>query len=75
MPTIPTQHEGVEQPNPDHGSEADHIPIPPVEDLFDVDTDQTDFMSAESFPASDPPSHSPPMGPPEEGQSTHGQTE
>jgi hypothetical protein len=27
----------------------------PVEDLFDFSTDGVDFMSAESFPASDPP--------------------
>jgi len=28
---------------------------PPIEDLFDYDDDAVDFMSAESFPASDPP--------------------
>jgi hypothetical protein len=40
--------------------EANNSAIPPVEDLFDIATDQIDFMSAQSFPASDPPSHSPP---------------
>ena len=29
--------------------------ILPVQDLFDYDDDPVDFMSAESFPASDPP--------------------
>lgn len=28
---------------------------PPIEDLFDYGEDDVDFMSAESFPASDPP--------------------
>jgi hypothetical protein len=27
----------------------------PIEDLFDFEADQVDYMSAESFPASDPP--------------------
>lgn len=27
---------------------------PPIEDLFSFDEDDVDFMSAESFPASDP---------------------
>lgn len=29
--------------------------VPPIEDLFSFDEDQVDFMSAQSFPASDPP--------------------
>jgi len=28
---------------------------PPIEDLFEYDEDAVDFMSAASFPASDPP--------------------
>ena len=30
-------------------------PEPPIEDLFTFSDDDIDFMSAESFPASDPP--------------------
>lgn len=29
--------------------------VPPIEDIFNFDENQVDFMSAESFPASDPP--------------------
>lgn len=29
--------------------------VPPVEDLFSITMDEIDFMSAQSFPASDPP--------------------
>lgn len=28
---------------------------PPIEDLFSFEYDEVDFMSAKSFPASDPP--------------------
>lgn len=41
-----------------NGLGVGHIHIPPLEDLA---TDEIDFMSAESFPASDPPSYSPPV--------------
>ena len=36
----------------DHETSAEAAP--PIEDLFDFDEDPVDFMSAESFPASDP---------------------
>jgi len=35
--------------------QTDQAAVPPIEDLFSFDVDQVDFMSAESFPASDPP--------------------
>ncbi|MGI8825675.1 MAG: hypothetical protein ACR2JC_08525 [Chloroflexota bacterium] len=38
-----------------HRPDEDHASIPDVEDLFDVAMDETDFMSAQSFPCSDPP--------------------
>jgi hypothetical protein len=60
MDDAPVRHEPTEQPVSSSGSEADRVPIPPVEDLFDVDVDPTDFMSAQSFPASDPPSQATP---------------
>jgi hypothetical protein len=34
--------------------ESNAAAAPPIEDLFDFDEDPVDFMSAESFPASDP---------------------
>lgn len=54
---IPTRYEDTEQPVSDDGPEGSRVPIPPVEDLFDVTANPTDFMSAQSFPASDPPSY------------------
>jgi len=35
--------------------EASGAVVSPIEDLFSFDEDQVDFMSAQSFPASDPP--------------------
>lgn len=57
MSDSPTRHDGTEQPVSGDGPEGSHVAIPPVEDLFDVTTNPTDFMSAQSFPASDPPSY------------------
>jgi hypothetical protein len=34
---------------------AEETQEPCIEDLFDYEEDAVDFMSAESFPASDPP--------------------
>jgi hypothetical protein len=56
MRDTPTQNEPG-APCREHGT------IPPIEDLFSFTMDQTDFMSAQSFPASDPPSHSSPAEP------------
>jgi hypothetical protein len=55
--------------------DAGGIAIPPVEDLFDVGADPTDFMSVQSFPASDPPSHSPEAAPRETRKDVQVQTE
>lgn len=52
------------------------VAVPPIEDLFSFDTDQVDFMSAGSFPASDPPPAQSMTAPPErqmEGQGTGSQ--
>lgn len=35
--------------------EASRAGVPPIEDIFSFDEDQVDFVSAQSFPASDPP--------------------
>jgi hypothetical protein len=39
--------------NSDQHTSSDEAPQP-IEDLFDFDDDPVNFMSAESFPASDP---------------------
>lgn len=56
MRDLPTPHECAGQPVSGNGPEVKRAGIPPVEDLFDVATDPIDFMSVQSFPASDPPS-------------------
>ncbi len=38
----------------DHADREASAEAPPIEDLFDFDEDPVDFMSAGSFPASDP---------------------
>lgn len=45
--------------------EASGAVVPPIEDLFSFDDDQVDFMSAQSFPASDPPPFQSTTVPPE----------
>jgi hypothetical protein len=60
MDDASVRDEPTEQPVSSSGPEAGQVPIPPVEELFDVDIDPTDFMSAQSFPASDPPSQATP---------------
>lgn len=51
-----------------HQEQRDQAAVPPIEDLFSFEADEVDYMSAESFPASDPP---PPQSatstPPKEG--------
>lgn len=43
-------------PGKDRASEAEsNVTEPPIPDLFRFDEDQVNFISAESFPASDPP--------------------
>lgn len=44
--------ESVRHDEAEHEKSAEAAP--PDEDLFDIDDDPVDFMSAESFPASDP---------------------
>ena len=39
----------------EHVGEEQSSDAGPIDDLFDFDEDQVDFMSAGSFPASDPP--------------------
>lgn len=56
MRDIPTPRERTEQSVSSDDLKAISIAIPPIEDLYEVVTDPTDFMSAQSFPASDPPS-------------------
>ena len=53
----PDNHQAIEE-----GSGAVALPI---EDLFNFDEDQVDFMSAESFPSSDPPPFQSTAVPPE----------
>lgn len=53
----PAKHQAVEE-----GSGA---VAPPIEDLFNFNEDQVDFMSAESFPSSDPPPAQSTGAPPE----------
>lgn len=44
-----------EQPaGKDSSKHKENDTAPPIEDLFEFDEDPVDFMSAESFPASDP---------------------
>jgi hypothetical protein len=46
--------ENVEHTSDDQASQEPERNDPPLEDLFEFDEDPVDFMSAESFPASDP---------------------
>ncbi len=53
----PDKHQAIEETS---GAVA-----PPIEDLFSFNEDQVDFMSAQSFPSSDPPPSQSTTVPPE----------
>jgi hypothetical protein len=44
---------------------SDEVGDPPIEDLFSFDEDRVDYMSAGSFPASDPPPPQSMIAPPD----------
>jgi len=62
-----TQESGMREEAKGDDNAAEEMAGPveaPIDDLFSVDDDQVDFMSAESFPASDPPPPQSIMAPP-----------